>query len=131
MKELVFYRCNICGNIICMVSNSGMIPSCCGEKMELITPNTVDASKEKHLPVIHRCGTEIKICVGSAAHPMTKDHYISRIILQTNRGTYAKRLLPENLPEACFCIREDEYPIRVYCCCNLHGLWMTAAGEQK
>ena len=127
MKELTFYRCNLCGNLICMVNNSGVTPVCCGEEMELVTANTVDAAFEKHVPVIRQEGSEIRLSVGSTPHPMTKAHYIQWLILQTNRGTYTCCLPPESMPEACFTIRPDESPVRAYAWCNLHGLWLQNA----
>lgn len=124
MKELIFYRCNICGNLICMVNDAGVIPSCCGEEMESITPNTIDAIQEKHVPVIKQKENNVTVCVGSMPHPMTESHSIKWIILQTDKGIYTRLLMPEDEPKACFCIKGDECPIRAYEWCNLHGLWL-------
>lgn len=128
MKELTFYRCNHCGNFICMINDSGAVPVCCGEEMERVTPNTQDASAEKHVPVIQRNEDRVLVSVGSLPHPMEKNHYIEWIILQTSHGTCARRLIPESTPEACFHIRSDEYPVRAYIMCNLHGLWSKSLG---
>lgn len=124
MKELTFYRCNLCGNLICMVNDSGVTPTCCGEEMELITANTVDAAIEKHTPVIQQNGNKILVSIGSTYHPMTKDHFIEWVILQTDHGTYNQCLMPECIPEVCFRICPDECPVRAYAWCNLHGLWV-------
>lgn len=124
MKELIFYRCSLCGNMVCMVNDSGVTPSCCGEEMERVFTNTVDAAIEKHIPVIQQNGNKVLVSVGSMPHPMTQDHFINWVILQTNHGTYSRRLMPECIPEACFRIRADEYPVRAYAWCNLHGLWV-------
>lgn len=124
MKELIFYRCSLCGNLICMVDDSGVIPSCCNEQMEPVTANTVDATVEKHIPVIQQNGNKILISVGSTPHPMTQNHLIEWVALQTNHGTYTRCLLPNHTPEVCFWIHSDECPIRAYAWCNLHGLWV-------
>lgn len=124
MKELIFYRCSICGNLICMINDSGVTPTCCGTEMEAVTANTADAAAEKHVPCISRDGNKVMIAVGDLPHPMTQEHFIEWVILQTNRGTYSRRLHPENIPEVCFRIRSTECPVRVYAWCNLHGLWL-------
>lgn len=124
MRELIFYRCNICGNLICMIDASGVTPSCCGEEMEQVIPNTTDATAEKHVPAIRQDGKHVYVSVGSMPHPMAEEHFIEWITLQTNRGTYTRRLQPGCDPEACFRIQTDEYPIRAYAWCNLHGLWV-------
>ena len=97
---------------------------CCGEKMELLTANTVEASREKHLPVITTDGECLKVAVGSAAHPMIPEHSIQWIYLQTQHGGQRKLLKPGDAPEACFTLCCDE-PVSVFAYCNLHGLWKT------
>lgn len=123
MKELVMYRCNICGNLICMIEDSGVVPECCGEEMTRITANTEDASAEKHVPVMRREGVNVQILVGGLPHPMTPQHHISMIFLLTNKGVYMHRLTPDDAAEAIFNIRLDEDVISVYAWCNVHGLW--------
>ena len=129
MKELIFYRCGICGNLMCAVYSSGVTPRCCGQEMECVRPNTVDVGAEKHMPVIRTADNAVHISVGSMPHPMTEEHFIEWIILQTNRGTYARRLMPDRSPKVCFRIQADEYPLRAYAWCNLHGLWMQNISE--
>lgn len=124
MKPLTFYRCNICGNLICMINDSGVTPTCCGEDMEAVAPNTADATAEKHVPAIQQEGNRVMVSVGSMPHPMMENHFIEWIILQTNRGAYSRVLFPDTAPEACFKLRSDEYPVRAYAWCNLHGLWL-------
>lgn len=128
MKELTFYRCAVCGNLICMVNDSGVTPTCCGEEMERVVAHISDSGAEKHLPEICHEGSRILVSVGSIPHPMTDSHYIEWVLLQTNLGTYTRRLQPDTIPEACFRIRSDEHPVRAYALCNLHGLWLRAPG---
>ena len=95
--EVKFYRCNHCGNLVMMVHDAGVNPVCCGEKMELLVPGSVDASVEKHVPVVQGQADGLRVEVGSVVHPMTEEHYI------------------ELFPPAQGGV--------VYAYCNLHGLW--------
>ena len=82
-----FYKCNQCGNLVIKVVDANVPVMCCGEKMVELTPNTVDASGEKHLPVVTRIDEKtIKVEVGSVAHPMLEEHHISFIYVETENG---------------------------------------------
>jgi len=94
---------------------------CCGQTMELFTENTVDAAKEKHVPVIERDGDMIKVKVGSVAHPMEEKHYIEWIELVDGDTSYKKFLEPGEEPQAEFCVKNKDIYAREYC--NVHGLW--------
>ena len=118
-----FYKCNHCGNVIEKVVDSKVPVVCCGEKMEELIPNTVDASNEKHVPVVTRLyDCRIKVEVGSVAHPMTPEHHISFIYVETENGGIRVNL--KDKPEAVICVCHDK-PVAVYEYCNLHGLWKT------
>ena len=118
-----FYKCNHCGNVIEKVVDSKVPVVCCGEKMEELIPNTVDASNEKHVPVVTRLDDcRIKVEVGSVAHPKTPEHHISFIYVETENGGIRVNL--KDKPEAVVCVCTDK-PIAVYEYCNLHGLWKT------
>lgn len=124
MSKLKFYKCSHCGNTIEMIYDSGVNPVCCGDKMQLLTANTTDASQEKHVPVVTTEGNCVSVKVGSAEHPMVSEHYIQWIILETDKGVYRKNLSPEEKPAASFTIDTDnEKPVAVYEYCNIHGLW--------
>lgn len=123
-KEHRFYRCNHCGNIIGVIHNAGVPMICCGEKMEELVANTVDAAKEKHVPAVTKDGNLIHVEVGSIAHPMEEKHYIQWIYLQTKKGGQRKSLSPGEEPKASFALVDDEV-VAVYEYCNLHGLWKT------
>lgn len=90
-----------------------------------ITPNTTDAAKEKHVPVISREGQTVTVTVGSAAHPMIEAHYIGWIMLETKNGVERKDLAPADEPAAQFFAEEDDEIVAAYAWCNLHGLWGT------
>lgn len=118
-----FYKCNHCGNVIIKTVDSGVPVVCCGEKMVELVPNTVDASQEKHVPVVTRVDDcRIKVEVGSVPHPMTKEHHIAFIYVETENGGVQISL--KDKPEAVFCTCNDK-PVAVYEYCNLHGLWKT------
>ena len=119
-----FYRCSHCGNLIGMVHDAGVPMMCCGQKMDALVPNTVEASSEKHLPVVTVDGDTVKVAIGSVAHPMVEEHYIEWVYVQTERGGARKGLKPGEAPEVSFAMG-GEKPIAVYAYCNLHGLWMT------
>ena len=118
-----FYKCNHCGNVIGKVVDSKVPVVCCGEKMEELVANTVDASAEKHVPVVTKVDDcTIKVEVGSVPHPMTPEHHISFIYVETENGGQRKALKPGRDPGATFCVG-DEKVVAVYEYCNLHGLW--------
>jgi superoxide reductase len=94
---------------------------CCGQPMKLMTENTVDAAKEKHVPVVEKTEKGFLVKVGSVAHPMEEKHYIEWIELIADGVAYRKFLSPGQAPEASFCIEADQVTAREYC--NLHGLW--------
>lgn len=118
-----FYFCKICGNIISYVKRSGVKVICCGQKMEEITPNTVDASVEKHVPVVSEKNGKVLVKIGVAEHPMSAEHYIEWIALQTKKGNQRKELHAGEKPEVEFCIMPGDKVEAVYAYCNLHGLW--------
>jgi len=122
MKNQEFYICKICGNIAVKVVDRGPTLSCCGEEMQLLKANTVDAAKEKHVPVAKVEKNKVTVNVGSVDHPMTKEHHISWIYLNTEKGGQKKNLTIDGKPHATFCI-DDDKALSVYAYCNLHGLW--------
>lgn len=121
--EQKFYICKHCGNIIAIVKDSGVKVVCCGEKMEELIPGTVEASVEKHLPVISVKDNLVTVTVGSIEHPMAEEHYIEWISLQTKYGNQRHILNPGDKPVAYFAICDGDEVECAYAYCNLHGLW--------
>ena len=119
-----FYLCRHCGNLVGMIHDSGVPIVCCGEKMEALAPNTMEASGEKHLPVVTAEGNMLHVNVGSVDHPMVPEHYIQWVYVQTEHGGQRKSLQPGDAPQVTFCLG-GEKAVAVYAYCNLHGLWMT------
>ncbi len=120
-----FYICEKCGNLVGMIHASGVPMMCCGQKMTALEPNTVEASAEKHLPVVKVEGSTVSVNVGSVDHPMVEEHFIEWVYVQTEKGGLRKALKPGEAPTVTFCLGDDK-PLAVYAYCNLHGLWMTA-----
>ncbi len=124
MKETRFFICEHCGNIVGLINNAGVPLKCCGQNMTELIPNTVEASTEKHLPVVSVEDDFVKVAIGETLHPMTEEHSIQWVYLQTDKGGQRKNLLPGESPEVTFALY-DEKPLAVYAYCNLHGLWKT------
>ena len=117
-----FYICEHCGNIIELIHDAGVSISCCGQKMKKLEPGVVEASREKHLPVISIDESTVRVNVGSVEHPMTEEHSILWVYLQTDKGIQRKPLEIGKAPIVTFGLF-DEKPVSVYAYCNLHGLW--------
>ena len=119
-----FYICRHCGNVVEKVSDAGVPVVCCGEKMEELVPNTVEASGEKHKPVVSVKDGVVSVNVGAVDHPMVPEHSIEWICVETENGSLRKDLKPSEPPKAEFHVGSDK-PVAVYAYCNLHGLWKT------
>ena len=122
MKNVKFYICPHCGNIVEMVKDVGVNPVCCGQKMDELVPGSVEASVEKHVPEVTVSEGAVKVNVGSVNHPMEEVHWIEWVQLITDKGSYRKELNPGDAPGVMFLLG-DEKPLAVYAYCNLHGLW--------
>ena len=120
MKEIVFYRCAHCGNIAWKLVDAGVPLVCCGEEMQALSPNTVDAAQEKHVPVITESGGTVTVAVGSVEHPMIETHYIQMIVLVTEDNVIVKHLQPGDKPQM---TATGVKPVMAYEYCNIHGLW--------
>lgn len=120
-EKMQIYKCEACGNIVEVLHGGDGELVCCGEPMKLYKENTVDAAKEKHVPVIEKIDGGFKVKVGSVAHPMEEKHYIEWIEIIADGKAYRRFLNPGDTPEATFMINAGQITAREYC--NLHGLW--------
>jgi len=120
-QRLQIYKCEICGNIVEVLHEGKGELVCCGQPMKLFVENTVDAAKEKHVPVVEKTDHGVKVMVGSILHPMEEKHYIEWIEIIADGKAYRQFLKPGDAPEAVFGIDGDKVAAREYC--NLHGLW--------
>ena len=121
--EMKFYRCSHCGQIIAIVKATGVPIVCCGEPMAEVVPGTTDASLEKHVPVVETEGNVVTVKVGSVEHPMTDEHFIKEIIIETKCGIQIAELNPADKPEAKFALADGDELVAAYEYCTLHGLW--------
>ncbi|MBU0672513.1 MAG: desulfoferrodoxin [Candidatus Margulisbacteria bacterium] len=124
-QQLEVYKCGVCGNIVEVVHVGGGELVCCDQPMILQKENTVDAAKEKHVPVIEKNDKGILVKVGTVAHPMEDKHYIEWIEVISDGRSCRKFLKPGQKPEAHFGAKSADIIVRAYC--NLHGLWMVKA----
>jgi superoxide reductase len=120
-ERLQIYKCEVCGNIIEVLHSGKGELVCCKQPMKLVKENTVDAAREKHVPVIEKTDTGVKVKVGSIAHPMEEKHHIEWIELIVEGKVYRHFLKPGDAPEVVFEIDSTDVSAREYC--NLHGLW--------
>ena len=118
-----FFICEHCGNIIVMIRDEGVAVHCCGEKMKEIIPSKSDGAQEKHVPVYSVDKGKVSVVVGEVEHPMTPEHYIEWICLETDDALQFKQLNPNMSPRVSFLISEKEEIKAVYAFCNKHSLW--------
>ena len=122
MESTNIYKCEVCGNTVQVLFVGGGTLVCCGQNMTLLQENTVDASLEKHVPVVEKSNGTIKVKIGSVPHPMEEKHWIQWIEVITPTKVLVKLLKPGEAPEAEFQCNEEILKVRE--CCNLHGLWL-------
>lgn len=115
------YKCTVCGNIVEIIHTGAGELVCCNQPMQLQKENSVDASQEKHVPVIEVVDNKIKVKIGSVSHPMEEEHYIEWIEVIADGKAIRKQLKLGNPPEKMFCKIAEKLTVRAYC--NLHGLW--------
>lgn len=120
-EQKQIYKCNVCGNIVEVLHAGVGKLVCCGQPMELVKEKTEDVGQEKHVPVVVKTESGIKVKVGSIPHPMGENHYIEWIEIIANGRVYRKFLRPEDKPKAEFEIKAEKIDARAYC--NIHGLW--------
>ena len=121
------YKCSVCGNVVEVVHGGDGELVCHGQPMKRFVENTVDAAKEKHVPVVERTVDGIKVTVGSVLHPMEEKHYITFVVLESDRAVQYRKLNPGDAPVAVFALAQGDRALAAYEHCNLHGLWKAEA----
>ena len=124
MVETKFFICKHCKNLVGVINDAGVPMMCCGQAMTRLEPGAIDASAEKHIPVVKVDGDKVMVEIGSVAHPMTEEHSILWVYLQTDKGGQRKNLRVGAEPKAEFALLHEK-PLAVYAYCNIHGLWKT------
>lgn len=122
-QEPQFFACAQCGTIIEEISGNQEEYSCGGISLKKLTPNTSEGAQEKHLPVVEQNGRLLTVKVGSVYHPMTSEHSIEWVCLQTRKGSQRVYLSPDCEPVAQFALAEGDEAVAAYAYCNLHGFW--------
>lgn len=120
-EKLEVYKCNVCGNVVEVLHGGQGELVCCGQPMARLVENTVDAAKEKHVPVVEKVDAGVKVKVGEVAHPMEEKHFIEWVEVIADGKAYRQFLNPGETPEATFNVEAEQVTAREYC--NLHGLW--------
>jgi len=116
------FRCNTCGNMFELIHVGGGTSTCCGTEMELLSDAPKDVGAEKHIPIIEKTDSGVKVKVGKVAHPMEEKHYIAWIEIITDNGTQRAFLEPGMAPEAEFMVNDlSNLKAKEYCI--IHGLW--------
>ena len=118
-----FLKCDNCNTILGSVGGDTTTVSCCGSIAKELIPNTIDASHEKHVPVFEIKDNVVKVVVGSTIHPMTEDHHIAWVAIETEEGFQRKNLAYNAEPVLTFALTANDKLQSVYAYCNLHGLW--------
>jgi len=120
-KKLEIYKCEVCGNIVEVLTPGDGELVCCSQAMLLLKENSVEGASEKHIPVIEKIDGGYRVKVGEKPHPMEADHYIEWIELIVNGKAYRQFLTPSNEAEAIFKVEGENVFAKEHC--NLHGLW--------
>lgn len=122
--SIKFYKCNVCGNIVCKIEDSGMPLSCCGRQMTELQPCTADTNS-RHIPTFEYKDGYLKVCIGTDPHPTDDEHHVQFIVVETSMGIHIKKVDVSHKAMACFKLCETEYISAVYSLCSLHGLFVT------
>ena len=118
-----FYMSENYSNIITKLTSNGAPILVDGKELTLIQPGAIDAAVEKHVPAVSVEGNLVRVNVGEVNHPMTPEHYIPWVALETSHGAQVRWLQPTDAPAVSFVLAEGEEAKVVYAYCNLHGLW--------
>ena len=119
------YICKHCGILMEVVHAGIGEVVCCGEPMTKLAANSVDASMEKHVPIVKRYGNICHVMVGSELHPMTVEHHIAWIEIRFDDQIIRRAIKPGDKPEAEFCGVPEDAKVTAQAFCNLHGLWIS------
>jgi superoxide reductase len=120
-EKLKVYKCMVCGNIVEVLHGGAGELVCCGKPMEKLIEKTADEGREKHVPVIEKVDSDVKVKVGSLPHPMEEKHYIEWVEILADSKVYRQFLNAGDAPEAKFSVEADVVTAREHC--SIHGLW--------
>lgn len=125
-QETKFYRCESC-EVIMECIQGELPPQANLSNLHEMTANTSDGAAEKHVPVMEVNGNRVTVRIGSQPHPMTEEHSIEWVYLQTKKGSQRVSLDVTGEPAAEFLLTEGDEAVAAYAYCNLHGFWKCEA----
>lgn len=116
------YRCDVCENIVTVLSPGDGNLVCCNVPMQLLKEKNTEDGAIKHRPIIEKQDGIVKVKVGEVPHPMEENHYIEWVELTIDNQVFMQFLKPGDQPEVEFSVDPDaDINVRSYC--NIHGLW--------
>ena len=116
---LKVYQCEQCKKVILTKEALSL------DGWKEVVAGSVDAAQEKHVPVVTKKCKTVNVNVGSVTHPMTEEHLIEWVALETEKGYQVQYLKANEAPEVTFKLADGDKAVAVYAYCNLHGLWMS------
>ena len=119
-----FLKCEKCGVIFHQFDNETRELTCCGAKLKELVPNTMEASVEKHIPVMEVEGNKLTVRVGVTEHPQTEHHYINWIYVKCGARTQGITLTYKDKPFAEF-YGDWKGKVEVQASCTNHGIWLS------
>ena len=124
-EQFEIFKCNVCGNIVEVLSAGVGQLVCCSVPMEQLSAQSNDNEyQEKHVPIVTIEGETKTIRVGSIPHPMEKEHYIMFIEAISPDKNYLKRKYLTSNEEPKLEIKNcDCKDVIARELCNIHGLW--------
>lgn len=119
-KEFIIKKCLKCGAMVkvledCTCENCGI--KCCGEQMQALVPNSVDAAIEKHVPTYEVRDDKILVKVN---HVMEEDHFIEWVSIVYSNKEQTTYFNPGEEAEVEYAYVPGA---TLYAYCNKHGLW--------
>lgn len=119
--EFIIKKCKKCGALIkvledCNCPSCGI--QCCGEVMEAVKANSVEASSEKHIPTYEVDNENMLVTVN---HVMEEEHYIEWIAIVGKNYEKIEYFKPGDEPKM-----DCKYipGAKIYAWCNKHLLWV-------
>ena len=124
-EGLKFYRCNTCGNLLFVMNDPNVRPTCCGTDMEILDHVHGTEGSEKHLPIIELNQNDTEVQVGLQLHSMTPEHRIEWVALTDGERVEIQKLGLTTPPVVKFSKMSNKGKVRAYAFCNIHGLWQS------
>lgn len=99
-KNVKFYKCNVCKNVIGLIEGDPANIKCCNKPMQHLQP--ISENNNKNNLVCKKEEDKLIVNVGKFDYPMSTDDYIMWIAQVTDNQTTRIRLHPGELPQVIF-----------------------------